>query len=220
MDASHSVEDFMGASMEYLFQSVRPAVIAEAERQAREAFPLGLPDPNNMVTVHMRWGDKPGEVGEKTPAKYFLAGVERFVRMKGLGERSPVHVYLASEDASAIRVFEQMAPKNWRIHTSGPTGSGQISKMSTGSNGLSSLGALLLSMQSNYYVLVTTSNWSRLINELRTNVVDLHCRNCTQMIDLHPGQWPRQHKDGSIDFNSFFGKPVDLAALKDFQLLL
>ena len=106
----------MGAAMEYLFQSVRPEVIAEAERQAREAFPEGLPDPNNMVTVHMRWGDKPGEVGEKTPAEYFVAGVERFVQMKGLGGSSPVHVYLASEDEVAIRAFEEKAPRNWRIH--------------------------------------------------------------------------------------------------------
>ncbi|EJK62648.1 hypothetical protein THAOC_16731, partial [Thalassiosira oceanica] len=136
----------MEAAMEFLFQSVRPAVIAEAERQAREAFPEGLPVPNNMVTVHMRWGDKPGEVGEKTLAKYFVAGVKRFVQKKGLGGISPVHVYLASEDEVAIRAFEKKAPRNWHIHTSGPTGKGLIFEMTSGSNGLASLGALLLSM--------------------------------------------------------------------------
>ncbi|EJK74333.1 hypothetical protein THAOC_03994 [Thalassiosira oceanica] len=124
MNERRSVGDFMGAAMEYLFQSVRPEVIAEAERQAREAFPEGLPDPNNMVTVHMRWGDKPGEVGEKTPAEYFVTGVKRFVQMKGLGGSSPVHIYLASEDEVAIRAFGEKAPRNWRIHTSGPTGKG------------------------------------------------------------------------------------------------
>lgn len=43
MNAERTVDDFMAGAMEYLFQSVRPAVIAEAERQAKLAFPQGLP---------------------------------------------------------------------------------------------------------------------------------------------------------------------------------
>lgn len=43
MNAERTVHDFMAGAMEYLFQSVRPAVIAEAERQAKLAFPQGLP---------------------------------------------------------------------------------------------------------------------------------------------------------------------------------
>lgn len=135
MNAKRTVHDFMAAAMEYLFQSVSPAVIAEAERQARSAFPEGLPDPDDMVTgdalslllnsglshisyavllnvaVHMRWGDKPGEVGEKkTPAEYFVAGVERLIRMNGR-DSSSVNVYLASEDEVAIKAFTPLAQR-------------------------------------------------------------------------------------------------------------
>ena len=56
MNKQHSVHEFMAAAMEYLFQSVQPVVIAEAQRQLQESFPDGLPNPEDMITVHMRWG--------------------------------------------------------------------------------------------------------------------------------------------------------------------
>ena len=60
---------------------------------------------------------------------------------------------------------------------------------SNGSYGLESIASLVLAMEAKYYVLTTGSNFSRLINELRTNVVDVKCGNCTKMIDLNPGEW-------------------------------
>jgi len=209
MNRDISVHEFMSAAMEYLFQSIQPVVIVEAERQARQSFPLGLPDPDNLVTVHMRWGDKETELGSKLPAGTYVEGVKFVLKARQI--ESPVHVYLASEDIAAINAFSDQAPKHWRIHTSGPTQEGfdkDMLRFRSGLNGLSSLGALLLSMQSNHYVLATTSNWSRLINELRSNVIDPRCDNCTQMVDLHPGQWPHQHHDGSVTYGLFFGEPL------------
>jgi tagatose-1,6-bisphosphate aldolase len=58
-----------------------------------------------------------------------------------------------------------------------------------GKNALESLGALLVAMESYGYVLTTGSNWSRLMNELRKNVVDPRCGKCTKMIDLLDGEW-------------------------------
>lgn len=211
MNRESPLNDFMAAAMEYLFQSVQPVVIAEAERQARLAFPLGLPNPESMITVHMRWGDKETELGLKLPAETYVQGVEYILQVRHV--QSPVHIYLASEDIDAITAFTDLAPTHWLIHISGPTQEGREKSMDhfrSGSNGLSSFGALLLSMQSNHYVLATTSNWSRLINELRLNIIAPRCDNCTFMLDLHPGQWPHQHKDGGVTYDLFFGSPVVL----------
>jgi hypothetical protein len=48
---------------------------------------------------------------------------------------------------------------------------------------------LLVALEANYFVLTTASNWSRLMNELRKNVLDPSCGDCTRMIDLRPGEW-------------------------------
>ena len=45
------------ASTEYLFQSVSPLVVREAMRQIGIIFPHGMV-PKDLVTVHIRWGDK------------------------------------------------------------------------------------------------------------------------------------------------------------------
>lgn len=217
VNAGRTVGEFMTAAMEYLFQSVSPVVIREAERQAAQAFPDGLPDPEDLVTVHMRWGDKRTEVAID-PVESYIRGVLRVLESRK--SSNPVHIYLASEDNDALNAFMSAAsPHGWIIHTSGPT---QVTKKEkkmmefrSGPNGLSSMGALLLSMQSNYYVLATTSNWSRLINELRAGIVDPRCGGCTKFIDLHPGEWPNQHEDGSVTFDSYFGAPLDLSGNAD-----
>ena len=58
-----------------------------------------------------------------------------------------------------------------------------------GRAGLVALASLLVAMESNMFVLTTKSNWSTLMNHLRTNIVDPRCGNCTRMIDLRPGVW-------------------------------
>ena len=59
-----------------------------------------------------------------------------------------------------------------------------LARSSRGRAGLESLASLLVSLESNRYVLCLGSNWSRLINELRATVVDYRCRNCTKMLNL------------------------------------
>jgi hypothetical protein len=53
-----------------------------------------------------------------------------------------------------------------------------------GKIGKASIIALMLAMEAKYYVLTSGSNWSRLIDELRRNVVNQVCGNCTVMVDL------------------------------------
>ena len=47
-----------------------------------------------------------------------------------------------------------------------------------------SLITLLLSLESQYFVLTTASNWSRLVNELRETITDVDCGGCTDVVDL------------------------------------
>jgi hypothetical protein len=56
-------------------------------------------------------------------------------------------------------------------------------------SGLIALGSLLVAMEANMFVLTTKSNWSTLMNHLRTQIVDPQCGNCTDMMDLRPGVW-------------------------------
>ena len=53
-----------------------------------------------------------------------------------------------------------------------------------GIQGKTSIVSLLLALEANYYVLATASSWSRVINELRTNVINSLCGDCTYYVDV------------------------------------
>ena len=204
----NTVGDWMAAATEFLFQSVSPAIIEEAQRQVRAVFPKGLPDPENIVTVNIRWGDKWREM-KLQPIYAYIQAVREMAKTRSEENlNKPLHVYLATEDPDALRKFLAAAPKDWRIHVSGPLQDGKSKSMwnfASGKNGLGSLAALLISMEANRYVLTTGSNWSRLINELRKNVVDPRCSGCTSIIDLSPGEWPTMFPNGTISWESYEG---------------
>ena len=207
--------------VEWLFQNMTKLVIDEAERQIREAFPIptnqstvtqstvtqstvargkfrkwpGLPPSNNLVTVHIRWGDKATEMKLATIDELINATLSLLTEEEISGES--VHIYVASEDPKGLREFTNAAKSNWIIHSSGPKNrdtkghqqmmdAGRITK---GRAGLESLAALLISMESNRYVLTRGSNWSRLMDELRKNIVNPRCNNCTKMINLRRGEY-------------------------------
>ena len=53
------IQEWRAASTEYLFQRVSPIIIQEAQRQAGLLFEGGIAPPD-LITVHIRWGDKFG----------------------------------------------------------------------------------------------------------------------------------------------------------------
>jgi hypothetical protein len=63
-----------------------------------------------------------------------------------------------------------------------------ITKELEGKPGLWAMGSLLVAMEANHFVLTTKSNWARLMNELRKNVMNPRCGNCTTLIDLEEGE--------------------------------
>jgi hypothetical protein len=189
----YTLSGVRAACMEWLFQHVTQVAIDEAERQVKESFgSRGVPPSRSLITVHIRWGDKGGEM-ELLPVERYINGTMDLLSQDERSGKSPVHIYVASEDPHAIRLFRETAPRHWQVYSSGPTNRLNVTDMieagesTKGAAGLESIAALLLSMEADRYVLTTRSNWSRLINELRKNVVDPRCGNCTTIVELHPG---------------------------------
>ena len=190
--------DFRAASIEFLFREVSPIVIQEAERQSGLTFgPNGAPE--DLITVHMRWGDKFWEMDLASVEEY-VKGVSDILEQQGRGNAT-ANIYLATEDPAAKEAFIATAPKGWNIYIDRtieelnefrPAKGNRAShttKNTNGRAGLVAMGSLLLSMEAKNYVLTTKSNWSRMINFLRKNVLDPRCGNCTRMVDLRPGIW-------------------------------
>jgi len=195
--------DWRAAGIEMLFSSVSPLVQQEAERQLRIVFPPHGVVPKDLITVHMRWNDKKYENKVKNERET-LEAVKRIRIARGDNLRHPVSILLCTEDPKAVAAFRWGAPSNFKIYMDQfyhemlphqPKDEGvynKVPKMSRnlhGKTGLWALGSLLVAMEANAYVLVLHSHWSRLMNELRKNVLNPRCNNCTLVEDVAKGKW-------------------------------
>jgi hypothetical protein len=188
------------AAMEWLFQSVTEIVSHEAEKQIHQMCKGRMPPPNDLITVHIRWGDK-GRETPLLPVSVYIDAVKSLLTKEELEGRKPVHIYLATEDPDAKQQFSAKAEElHWTLYSSGPTNSEsgavsmqRVASSTNGDAGLDSIAALLVSLQANRYVLGTGSNWSRLINELRKTVLNPRCGNCTTWVNVNGnesyGEW-------------------------------
>ncbi|KAI2502024.1 hypothetical protein MHU86_12427 [Fragilaria crotonensis] len=197
-NAEYNVTEFRAGATEFLFSSVSQVVIHEAERQLHSVFgEKGVPP--NLITMNIRWGDKSAE-GAATVISDFVTAIETIVKEKNLDS---VHILLCTEDPIAEKAFRLAAHPSWKIYmdqyyteylpfrmnrTELYNAHAFITADLNGKPGLWALGSLLVAMEANYFVLTTISNWSRLMNELRKNVVNPRCGNCTYMIDLQAGE--------------------------------
>lgn len=196
----YGVSAIRAATTEFLFARVGQPVINEAQRQLVRIFGGRPPPPDHLITVHIRWGDKVDEMKLLDISEYIRA-VQTLAR-KRRDDDATVNVFLATEDPRAVSAFQSRAPDHWNIyldayfddflsHRRNDTynGSPLMAQDLKGRPGLVALASLLVAMEANDFVLTTASNWSRLINELRLNVVNPRCDNCTNMIDLKRGEW-------------------------------
>jgi hypothetical protein len=193
------------AGIEYLFSSVSQLVQAEGEKQLNQVFAHLDAIPRNLITVHIRWGDKKDEMTLVPIEAYTQSVHEILVNRK---QHSPsneadqsVHIFLATEDPEAVRAFTETAPPSWNVYmdhyfseylphrNAQYNGNPQMAQNLMGKPGLSALGSLLVAMEANDFVLTTQSNWSRLMNELRKTILEGRCSGCTNMIDLSAGEW-------------------------------
>lgn len=190
--------DVRTSGIEFLFSNLSSIVVKEAQRQARIVFG-GKPVPDNLITVHVRWGDKVTSREMKfVPIEDYINAVSTLAE-----QRNPngggVSVYLATEDPKAVQQFHEKAPPEWNIYVDQYYHEVKqyrqvdkelwnqnvfTSKEMKGRAGLLTLASLLVAMEANDYVLTTASNWSRLMNEVRTAILDVECGGCTRMIDL------------------------------------
>jgi hypothetical protein len=208
--AEHTVSQIRAATTEFLFTRVSSLVQGEAQRQLRIVFaPLlrhgGSSVPHrNLITVHIRWGDKADEM-TLVPIDHYVSAVAQLIAERQeedteWAERG-IHIFLASEDPRAVHAFQNAAPSDWNIYVDQYfremlpyrrdtyNGSPLMAQDLNGQPGLLALGSLLVAMEADSFVLTTSSNWSRLMNELRRNILDPRCGNCTRWIDLSAGEW-------------------------------
>jgi len=203
----HGVAAIRAATTEFLFTRVSAAVMREAERQLRVVF-SDQAVPRNLITVHIRWGDKEDEMN-LVPVSDYVSGVEQILQKRNELQHHKhdnddddgiVNIFLATEDPKAVIEFRNEAPSVWNIYVDQYfsemlpyrrvqyNGSPLMSQDLKGKPGLIALGSLLIAMEANDFVLTTASNWSRLMNELRKNVLNPRCGNCTSMVDLKFGE--------------------------------
>jgi hypothetical protein len=197
---TYSIPAFRAAVTEFVFSRLSSVVVTEARRQLNAIFGNnGVP--SNLITVHVRWGDKILEGSQRNiPIKDYIAAVHKLTKEKNIDS---VHVLLCTEDPRGVIAFNEAAPTYWNIYLDHfyteflPFRENRevtynipsiITKELNGKPGLWALGSLIVAMEANHFVLGTTSNWSRLMNELRKNVLDPRCGNCTTLIDLEEGE--------------------------------
>jgi hypothetical protein len=193
--------DWRAAGIEMLFSHVAPIVQEEAERQLNIVFPDGVP--HDLITVHMRWGDKKFE-NKVMKEDETISAIQLIRTQRGDNLDDGTSILLCTEDPKAVEAFKNKAPKHWKIYIDQfyyemlphrPEDEEMYNKVPKtsralkGKTGLWSLGSLLVAMEANAFVLVLSSNWSRLMNELRKNVLDPRCNKCTFMIDVANGRF-------------------------------
>lgn len=213
------------ATTEYLFTRLADFVIDEAERQLQIHFGnnarTNYQVPKDMITVHVRWGDKRYEA-DLLPIENYTAAVHQIVNDRRVARQGSqtsrssqrsksdenndgnVHIYLSTEDPDAVEAFMSNIPRHWNVYLDQyyvemlpyRNRTGDVHSVNTinaklleGRSGLLALGSLLVAMESNDFVLMTKSNWSRLMNEIRKNIIHPRCQNCTRAIDLLPGEY-------------------------------
>jgi hypothetical protein len=185
--------DIQAAGTELLFRHVSSHVVEEAERQFSLVFG-GDEAPKDLITVHIRWGDKKQEMSLISIRSYINAITRLLKERNRAGDRA--NIFLATEDPRALETFRKRAPPGWRIYVDqyyhemldhrieGYNGIPKMAAALEGRTGTVALGSLLVAMEANDYVLTSASNWSRMMNELREKILDPRCNSCTKMEDL------------------------------------
>jgi hypothetical protein len=187
--------EYRAAATEYFFQRASPLLIQEAKRQMGIVFPEGVA-PHDLITLHIRWGDKFWEMDLPSIQEYVDA-----VKLVLPENATTANIYLSTEDPKAYKEFMEGIPIGWNVYPDitlheinafRPKKGNRASwatRNTKGRAGLVALGSLLVAMEANKFVLTTKSNWSAMMDNLRTNIVDPRCGNCTQAVDLRPGVW-------------------------------
>lgn len=198
---------YQRAVVEYLFHNnASPLLLREAQRQVGLIFAdNNFTAPEDLIVVHIRWGDKYREM-KLVPIQNYTTAVKNLLIEK-TGQHTTGNIFLATEDPRAVQEFERdmkerLNVTTWKLYRD--RGMVEFQKLrpktrhadyamkstmrSMGRMGLVSIASMLVLMEANWFVLTTKSGYSRLIQGLLVNVVDRHCGNCTTVVDLLPAR--------------------------------
>lgn len=200
---------------EYLFSGGLSEIVKdEVVSQMKQVFG-SVQTPQNLITVHIRWGNKNRETTLLTAEKYAQA----ILKIVEKHEWKDFNIYLATESPQAkaelnkaliklvpktqkFKIFldatveynqeHKLRPDHLNLSTRRDYVIDQsIAKDTEGYYGLQVLASVVIGLEANHFVLTTSSNLSRLINEMR-QVIDDHCNNCTSVTDLDTGHWRKR----------------------------
>ena len=156
---------------------------------------VAAPRPEELVAVHIRWGDQATTQMGSVPVSGYIDAV-RWLQRRAIrrGLPPPTSVLLTSEDARAIAAFRAAAPRAWRVYAHDYVRHAALADLSRPSAALARMGPtslfqLFLALEANSFICTSGSNWCRLVNELRKTRIDPSCRNCTTFVDLCGGEW-------------------------------
>lgn len=183
--------DYYGDFFNFLFSRLNPRLIALANKAITSTFGSDK-SPENMITVHIRWGDKKQELHGLVDIREYIKAVQTLIDKHSLPS---VNIFLNTIDGRAIDAWKEHVKEKegwntyiWKesvesmsSYDNNPTTDARRTK---GGFGVTTMVALLLAMESKYYVITSGSNYSMLIEALRRGVVDKACQGCTDAIDL------------------------------------
>ena len=183
---------FFVHALRWLFSSLSPRLVQVARQAAMEVYGADGAPPN-LVTVHVRWGDKAQDHVVLQPISVYVDAVDTLVRahLPGVPSRD-VSVFVTTEDGAAVDAFrDAVRARQWKVYVyeaailqnskrqPGPNGSTAVLNVSPktsaakqgGWAGVHSVVSLLLALEAKLYVVtavgMSSSNWGRIVDELR-----------------------------------------------------
>jgi hypothetical protein len=150
----------------FLFRP-RPSLLRYADNMRRETFPNGT-IPHPLISLHIRHGDKAKEAG-LIPVSAYMKMIEDAQLKEKYGARS---IFLSTEDPESVDDLLREYNATWDIYYTkvprfnlSPLGS--MERIGPERETLISFSQLLLAVEADFFVGTRSSNWCRLIDELR-----------------------------------------------------
>jgi hypothetical protein len=138
--AAYNEEMLQLATIESLFTHVTPKVQQEATRQLNLVFQGQTEIPKDLITVHIRWGDKVETFRNPKRTRYaemkkveisdYIDAVQqilldkrrrhrhqKYIQKQGNDEQKEMtaNIYLATEDPAAVKEFKKAMPTGWNL---------------------------------------------------------------------------------------------------------
>jgi hypothetical protein len=191
--AKYTPSQIEAAAIEVLFTNLSSDIVRNAQRLLRDVFGPRGTIPNNLITCHIRWGDKGDEMELVPITEYVQATATLSKQLQTTSSTSSLitnttNVFVATEDPRAVEAFVQAAPTHWTIFVDPYVKKLRHHRQSVGNNVYNghvmlakqlggypaslALASLLVAMEGRAFVLTMASNWSRLMNEIRQNILE------------------------------------------------